>query len=87
MEQQVSKDSRLHERTVQQASRHADVFAAKRTRGGRKPKTHVTEIIVDRMVWAKATDLASHPSHIEIISATSVVVHNNARWRKRPRSK
>lgn len=79
----VRKDARLHEKTVQQAERHA-----RSHRRGRAPSKTVggavTTVKPDPMVWAKALELAGGDvRRLRIESPGVVVVLNNAPERGR----
>ena len=82
---QVRKDSRLHEKTVQAAERHARSFAARKgSARGHTVGGPVHETKVDPQVWKVALELAGgHPRRIEVVSAQAVVVHNHADWNRR----
>lgn len=76
MGDRASKKISLHERTVQDAEKHALTYArsakptTKRSRNGR-----VVNLKVDRRVWKTAMELANGDgSRIEIISETEVRV-------------
>lgn len=77
----ISKDSSLHERTVQELAA-GQLTPRPRRAGERRSRTVTVTVQVDIRVWRKARELAEGDnSRIEVESETSVVVHKTASWR------
>lgn len=77
----VNKDASVHEKTVQDAQKHADAHKKPRRRSRPTRKAVTTkEIKVDPRVWKAAFAAAGgDPSRLKIISATEVLVVNGTR--------
>lgn len=69
----LEQTATLHERTVQKIARN-EVEPFHRTSRQRARPTHLRVARVHPLVWSKVKRLAKHPSHIQIISETKVVV-------------